>query len=307
MSRFRSLLLAHHAGDSLAAKLAVGQFSEQVARRTENAIKIADVFSSTVGTMPELLGMVIKGSADMALPTNDRLTAYSTKFACINIPFIFDDVFHADRVLDGPFREWVAPDLEACGLTLLSTWDWGFRQFTTSKHPILTPEDFLGLKIRIPKIKIYYDYIAALGAIPTWIEYSRLYDYLIHGVVDGQENPLSVIASLGISGIQKHITIINYSYGTLIHVINRDRFNELTGEQKVIVKKESEKAANLMREMLRKEESVLLEKLAASGVDVVTPDTEKFKSVVNSIKHTIKAYVGAGNYNQFVDMVDRLR
>lgn len=307
MSKFKSLLLAHHAGDSHATRVAVKQFTDNVARRTDGQLTIADVLNSTMGTMPALLRMVIDGAADMALPTNDRLSIHSSKFDCINIPFAFENHAHADRVLDGEFTDWIQPDMDKLGLTFLGTWDWGFRQITNSRRPILHPEDMRGLKIRVPLIPKYRDAVLALGGTPTWIEYSQLHQAIQEGLVDGQENPVAVIHALGIQHHQKYLSMLNYSYGTLALIVNRKSFDSLTPEQQLILREESTRAGQSMRQLLRSQEAQQLDEFAHQGVCIDTPDPAPFRAALKQIARSAGRPADAENTEFFLDMVERHR
>ncbi len=72
-------------------------------------------------------------------------------------------------------------------------WDNGFRQMTTSTKPIATPQDLVGLKIRVPVSSIYTSLFKALGAAPTSINLGEVYSSLQTHICDGQENPLIVV------------------------------------------------------------------------------------------------------------------
>ena len=307
MSKFKSLLLAHHAGDSHATQVAVKQFTDNVAQRTGGQVTIANVFNSTLGTMPELLRMVSDGSADMALPTNDRLSVYSHKFDCLSMPFMFDDYAHADRVLDGEFAQWVGPDLNHLGMIYLGSWEWGFRQLTNSRHPLRRPEDMQGLKIRVPPIPQYREMVLSFGGTPVLVEYSQLKSIIRQGLIDGQENPIAVIDSLGLQQVQKYLSLINYSYVTLAHIVNKESFESLSQEQQAILYDESHKAALLMRQLVRSQESQQLAKFAGQGVQIDEPDPIPFKVAMGSVYKNVCASAGAENVHYFLSMVERQR
>lgn len=73
------------------------------------------------------------------------------------LPFIFDDYEHVYRTLDGPSLNWLSPLAEKEGFIILSNWEWGFRNLTNNKRPIMKPEDVRGLKIRTPLTRMGID------------------------------------------------------------------------------------------------------------------------------------------------------
>src|SRR3984957_16339649 len=72
-------------------------------------------------------------------------------------------------------------------------WDNGYRQVTSSTHPINTPDDSKGFKIRVPVSPLWTSMFKAFGASPASINFSEVYSALQTKIVEGQENPVSLI------------------------------------------------------------------------------------------------------------------
>jgi len=307
MSKFKTLLLAYHGGNNHAISLAARQFSENVTQRTNGQITIATVQNSALGSIPQLLRLVIDGSADMALLPYERLGLYAPKFGCVCMPFVFDDHAHADRVLDAEFDAWARPSLTPLGVTLLGGWEWGFRQLSNSRRPILRPEDIQDLKIRLPPVPPFRSMVVALGGIPVMVEFSQLVRAIRRGLIDGQENPVSVIHSLGLQFDQKYLSLLNYIYGLLGHVVNSACFAGLTDEQKIILKEESLKAAELARQFARSHEAEQLDEFARQGMQIDRPDVAPFKALMKPVYAELGEIYGAENVRSFLAMVERQR
>ena len=120
--------LGHFAADSHPGNLASKMFAEGVEKRTNGAIKVIIYPNNALGSPPEVLEQNILGAVDMSLPTQGQLGKYSKKFNCVMLPFIFNNYEQADKVLDGKFITWAAPDLDKAGLVFLSNWEWGFKK-----------------------------------------------------------------------------------------------------------------------------------------------------------------------------------
>ncbi|MDR3411699.1 MAG: TRAP transporter substrate-binding protein [Formivibrio sp.] len=306
MSKFKPLLLIYP-DNSQSTLAAVKQFVDNVARRTNGQITIAAVPISKLVNQPVLVDMVIDGYADMALPAHDRLRACSKIFGCIGAPFAFDDYAHADRVLDGEFADHVRPDLEKTGMVYLGSWEWGFRQITNSRHPILDPENMRGLKIRVPTTPLCQNMIRALGSTPVMVEFEQLARAIRQGLIDGQENPIEIIHALGLQQTQKYLCLLNYSYGTLAHVFNKNRFDNLTPTQQMILHEESRKAGQLMRQLTRSRETEQLAEFASNGVQIDRPDQSAFKALMAPVYAGMRESFGPETVRTFLDMVERQR
>lgn len=307
MATFKTLLLAHHTGDDPITRAAINQFAKRVTERSGGLLNIADMPSGALGNIPELLNMVMKAQADMALAPHDRLSAVLPKFGCISLPFVFDDIDHADRVINGPFSDWAMPDLLQRGLHSLSNWEWGFRQITNSRHPILIPDDLRGLKIRVPPIPQMQEAMFALGAMPVVVEYGRILDALRQGLVDGQENPVAVIRALNLHDYQAYLSMLDYNYSGVLHVINRQSFESLSSEHQSILSEESAQAGAYMRKTLRARQQQQLDELAALGMQINRPELAPFRASMAPALEQLKTLFGEARTMTFLDMVEHLR
>jgi tripartite ATP-independent transporter DctP family solute receptor len=296
--------IGHFAADSHPGNAAVKMFIEAVEKRTNGAIKIANYPNNALGSPPEVLEQNILGAVDMSLPTQGQLGKYSKKFNCVMLPFAYNDYAHADKVLDGKFIAWAVKDLEPAGLVFLSNWEWGFRNLTNSKRPVINPEDVKGLKIRTPPELPTQAAMEALGAIVATINFNELQMALKQGVVDGQENPIAVIHSNKIYETQKYLTMTGHNYNTMVHVISKKVWDKLSPDQQKIVKEESKLAGDWMRKTCREAEAGQIKELQQFGMEVTTPDKAKFKALMKPAYDRMKAIAGEENITAFMKMVD---
>jgi len=295
----------HYAAKGHPGDLAANMFAENVEKRTNGAIKITVYPNNELGSPPELLEQNIAGAIEMSLPTQGALDKYSKKFAAVMLPFVFRDYQHAWKVLDGPFMDWAAPDLNKQGLIFLSNWEWGFRNITNNVRPINTPEDVKGLKLRTPPEIQLEAAMEALGAVVTKIAFPELYMSLKQGVVDGQENPLAVIYHFKIYEVQKYLALTHHVYNSMVHVMSKRIWDSLTPEQQAILKEESKKAGDFMRQRMQEEEKGLVDKLKEEGMIVTEPDVSLFKAKMKPAWDRIAGYAGREYVDKFLEMVEQ--
>jgi len=301
------LKLGHYANAEHAGNKAAKMFADGVARRTNGEITVEIYPNNELGNPPEVLEQSVLGVIDMSLPTQGQLAKYSKKFGCVMLPFAYEGYDHAYKVLDGPFIKWAGKDLEDAGLVFLSNWEWGFRNLTNSVRPINTPDDVKGLKIRTPPELSNQSAMEALGATVQTIQFSELPMALKQGVVDGQENPVSVIYAFKIYETQKYLAMTGHTYNSMVHVISKKTWDKLTPEQQQIVKEESKKAGDYMRKTLRDAESDQLVKLQELGMEVTRPDVKLFKAKMGPAYERMKASVGAENLKYFLKIVEEAK
>lgn len=298
------LKIGHFANENHAGQDACKMFAAGVEERTKGNVTVKIYPNNQLGAPPEVLEQNILGAIDMSLPTQGQLAKYSQKFGCVMMPFMYSDYDHAYRVLDGPFMKWAAPDLEAQGLVFLSNWEWGFRNLTNSVHPVNEPEDVKGLKIRTPPELSNQAAMEALGGIVQTIAFTELPMALKQGVVDGQENPVSVILAFKIYETQKYLAMTGHTYNSMVHVMSKVTWDKLTKKEQQIIREESKKAGDYMRETLRAAEKDEIKKLEEFGMEVTYPDVSKFKALMGPAYKRMEASVGAENAKEFIEMVE---
>ncbi|MDR1376670.1 MAG: TRAP transporter substrate-binding protein [Synergistaceae bacterium] len=303
----RELRLGHFGSENHPSHTAAKQFAENVEKRTNGEIKIVIYPNNVLGSPPEVLEQVVLGALDMSLSGQDQLAKHVPLFDAVSIPFSVGGYEHMDRILDGPFKEWAAPEAEKVGLVYLSAWEWGFRQITNSKHPILTPEDAQGLKIRTPPAMAYQAGIEALGANVQTIAFAELVMAMRQGVVDGEENPISVIYDLKLYESQKYISIINYLYSSMTHVVAKPVWDSLTPEQQAIMREESDSARLVMRNLVREEEQKQIVEMRKMGIQIDEPVLEPFRAKMGPAYEKISSNIGKENFDKWMKMAEETR
>lgn len=296
-----TLRLAHFAAETHPGHIAAQQFADAVKQRTDGAVEVEIYPANQLGSPPEQLEQTVLGAIDMNLPTQGGLDKYEKAFGTVMTPFAFKDYDQAHAVLDGPFNDWVAPKLEDQGLVLLSNWEYGFRNITNSKHPIETPDDVKGLKLRTPPELQIVAAVEGLGASTAQIAFPELPNALNQGVVDGQENPIGVIYHFKLDDFQDNLALTRHVYNSMVHVINKNTFDSLTPDQQAILREESKRAGETMRELVLAQEEDELKKLEERGMKVTRPDLAPFREAVaaSEAMQRVTDYTGKENMDKF--------
>jgi TRAP-type C4-dicarboxylate transport system substrate-binding protein len=105
-----------------------------------------------------------------------------------NMPFVFRDVNHMRKVIDGPIGDDCWPRSEQPGQAGGLGWmDGGSRSLYTKK-PVRTPADLKGQKVRMMGNPLFVDTMNAMGGNGISMGYGEVFTALQTGVVDGAEN-----------------------------------------------------------------------------------------------------------------------
>ncbi len=302
------LKLGHYAPESHPANKAALMMAEGIKERTNGEVTIKIYPANQLGDGPEVLEQQIAGVVDMGLPGQPMMDKYGPKgdkpFATCMLPFVYKDYQHAWRVLDGPFAAWVAPKFDKLGLVHLANWEWGFRNLTNNKRPVMTPADVKGLKIRTPGEIQLQKTMESAGAVVTKINFKELPMALKQGVVDGQENPLSVIYHYKLYEVQPHLALTYHVYNSMMAVISKKSWDKLTADQQKVLREEAQKAGQWFRDEQQKEEVSLIGKLEEKGMKITRPDRAAFKAEMQYAYDAIAEYAGKHNVEKFLKMVE---
>ena len=181
--------------------------------------------------------------------------------------------------MDGDFGPYVRKKIEAAGVhPFEKIWDNGFRQVTSSRGPIRTPEDMQGFKIRTPVMPILTFLFESLGAGPSTIDIKEAYSALQIKLVDGEENPLALIDSWKFYEVQKYCSLTNHVWDGLWVLANARAFNRLPPDLQDIVSRNIDVAATGQRVDLRKLNDGLQVEIEKQGMQFNRPDPEPFRA-----------------------------
>lgn len=300
-----TMKLAHYAATDHPGGITAQKFADAVKERTGGNI-IIDVYpNNQLGAPDEMLEQNIMGVVDMTLGTQGSLDKYSKKFATVMMPFAFESYEHAYKVLDGPFYDWTKDDLLEQGLVFVGSWDYGFRNMTNSKRPINSIDDVKGLKIRTPGEIQLQSCMEALGAEVQKIAFNELFLSLKQGVVDGQENPLSVIYFNKFYEAQKYLAVTNHVYNSMNLVVSKKVWDTLPEEYQTIIREESKNAAEYMRSEIQNGDAKYIKLLEEAGMEVTYPDKASFAKQMGPSYKAIADYCGTQEYiDTFLKMVE---
>jgi TRAP-type C4-dicarboxylate transport system substrate-binding protein len=90
--------------------------------------------------------------------------------------------------------------------------DNGMRQVATIPRPIATPDDFAGMKIRVPPGQMIFDTFKAFGAEPVTTPANEIYAALKSGKVEAQENPLAILEGFRLYELVKYVSLTNHMW-----------------------------------------------------------------------------------------------
>jgi tripartite ATP-independent transporter DctP family solute receptor len=275
--------LGHAINEQDVFHLAALKFKEEVEAKTGGEITVLVYPNATLGDERNLLESLKMGTVDMGIITGGPVINFLPSFGVLDLPFLFTSPEHAYKVLDGSIGQDFITEMERLGWKCLAYGERGFRNLTNSKRPIEKPEDIKDLKIRVMQNPIYIDSFTALGANAVPMAWTEALTALQQGTIDGQENPLNVIAAYNINESNKYLSITRHAYAPNLIMMSMRMWGKLTPEQQTIVQDSAKTAAKLNRDVDNEKEAEWLQQLKDAGMVVTEPDLTKFREAVSSV------------------------
>lgn len=299
-----SLRFGYEAPRSDTQHEAAKKFNELLKEKTDGEVKLTLFPDSTLGNAQTMIGAVRGGTIDLEMSGSPNFSGLVSNLNVIDIPFIFKNREHAYAVLDGKIGQGLLKELEDQGLKGLAFWEVGFRSFTNSKHPVTSPDDIKGLKVRTNQNPMYIEAFSLLGANPVPMPLSELYTALETRAVDAQEHPIGIFWSVKLYEVQKYLSLTNHGYTPLIVVMNKAKFDGLSPELQQAIVESAQEAGKYQRQLNLDNEKGIIDQLKKEGVEVIEEvDNKPFKAIIEA--DVRKAFIEK-NGDSLVKQIDTL-
>ena len=278
-----TIKLAHVVNEKDAFQIAALKFKELVEKGTNGQVKIEIYPNATLGDERTLVEGMQVGTVDMGIITDGPIANFLPEIAAFEMPFLFTSSEEAYKVLDGPVGQKVLDKLDTVNLKGLAFAERGFRNLTNSKHPVNTPADVAGLKIRVMENPVYIDTFKALGANAVPMAWTEALTALQQGTIDGQENPINVIYAFKLNETQKYLSITKHSYAPATILMSKKLFDSFPKETQDILVKSAKDAAAYEREWNASQMADQIKALKEGGMEIIEPDLAPFQEAVKPV------------------------
>ncbi|HMA75412.1 MAG TPA: DctP family TRAP transporter solute-binding subunit [Xanthobacteraceae bacterium] len=252
-------------------------FKDLAEKYTNGRVKVEVYPNSSLYKDKEELEALQLGSVQLLAPSISKFGPLGIKeFDVFDLPFLMSDDARARQMMASPMMADLNKKLEAKGVLPVAYWDNGAHVYTANK-PLIRPEDFRGMKMRIQGSKVLDAVARELGAIPQIMAFSELYQALQTGVVDGEDNVPSNILTQKFYEVQKYLTVSYHGRLTYALVTNKKFWDGLPADLKEPLGRAVKETTDYFNETAAKDNDDALEKIKASGkiqVHVLT-DAEK--------------------------------
>lgn len=254
------------------------EMSAAIKQETNGRVDIQIFPSNQLGSDTDTLSQLRSGGVEFFTLSGLILSTLVPAASINGIGFAFPDYPAVWKAMDGDLGEYIRGQITKANLVVMDKiWDNGFRQTTSSTKPIKTPDDYKGFKIRVPVSPLWTSMFKAFDASPASINFNEVYSALQTKIVEGQENPLALIATAKLYEVQKYCSLTNHMWDGYWFLANRRAWERLPADVRTIVAKNINGSAMKAREDTEKLNANLQAELAGKGFIFNQPDLGPFR------------------------------
>jgi len=276
----KKLVLAHiNNNDSAAVEFE--WMAKEANARSKGSLDVQFFGGTLLAKELEIMNAVKSGNVAMGDPAGAAATVFP-EMSLFLVPYLVASYDQAYRLFNGKVGEQLDKTFqEKYGVKTLFFFDYGFRHFWNSKHPIVEPKDLRGLKIRVQLAKVFGDTINGLGGNAVPMPWGEVIPAAQQKVIDGADLPIVNILQLKVYEVSKYCSMTYHNYGPTLMVMNLGMWNGLSDAEKKLLLDLSREVQGRIRHSTESVDSLAKAKelLEPKGMLVNAANTEAFRKV----------------------------
>jgi tripartite ATP-independent transporter DctP family solute receptor len=260
------------------------------------------------GGDPDALKMLIAGEIQFFTLMGGIIGTVVPVAEAQQVPFAFKSAPDAHKAIDGPLGRYIGEEMAAKGMYLfpVAGFDNGMRQVAGIPRAIAKPEDFAGMKIRVPPGQMIFDTFQAFGAQPVTTSANQIYDALKTGRVEAQENPLAILEGFKLYEVVKYVSMTNHMWSGFNLMAHLATWRGLPDDIKGAIERNAAKYVRQQREDQGKLNASLREAFTRRGLVFNDVDQAAFRAKLPRVYATWKDRLGSKCWSLLEAEVGRL-
>jgi tripartite ATP-independent transporter DctP family solute receptor len=254
---------------------------ETIGAETNGQVAISLFPNNQLGSDTDMMTQLRSGALELATMPGTVLSTLIPTASLTGVGFAFTSYDKVWAAMDGEVGKFIRGNVEKAGLVPFEAmWDNGFRQITSSTHPIKTPEDLANFKIRVPVVPLWVAMFSALGAAPVSIPLNEAYSALQTKIADGQENPLALIESAKFYEVQKFCSLTNHSWDGFWLLSSARIWKNIPQDAQKVMQKHFNAAAKKQRDDIVQANTEYQKNLESKGLTFNTTQADAFQAAL---------------------------
>jgi TRAP-type transport system periplasmic protein len=268
------------------------RMADLAAERSKGRLELQLFPNQGLGNERDMIEGMQLGTVDMAIINTPLLASFEPRFMLFDMPFLFNDWNHVNKVLSGSVGKELIKALEPKGLKAFAFSTAGFRHVVNQRREVRTPEDLKGLKIRTLDNPVHVAIMNAMGANATPMQYGEVATALRQGTIDGLDFQLGSSATEKMYEVNKYMSLTGHVFTGVIYLASQKRYNALPADLQKVLAEAAVAGANTETELFNKFEQDARKILEEHGMKVIDVDKAPFRARTESVYKTFQDRIG---------------
>ena len=261
---------AHSLSTTEPAHQAAEYFAKNVAARTNGRVQIQVFPGEQLGPGREVNEMIRQGANVMNITDPGYLSDFVPDIGVLNGPYLIKDPKDYEKLLASDWYKGVEQKLNQAGFKLIMANGFFGQRHMIADKPIRKPEDAAGMTVRVPPNTMWIETFKAMGARPTTVQWSEVYNALQQNVVQAAEAPLGSLWGVKLHEQRKVISLTGHFTAFVMWPINAGYFAKLPPDVQQVLLEEGKKAGEYMTKLTLEQQQDYMDKFKSAGVTFVT-------------------------------------
>jgi tripartite ATP-independent transporter DctP family solute receptor len=254
---------------------------DRIREATSGRVDIRLFPANQLGADTDLLSQVRYGAVEFFNLSSLILATFVPLSGITSVGFAFRSYDEVWKAMDGDFGKHIRAEIARRPIFAMPRiWDNGFRHVTSSTREIRTPVDLQGFRLRVPPAPALTSLFKALNAGPAPINFNETYTALQTKVVEGQENPLAIIATARLYEVQSSCSLTGHVWDGYWVLGNKRTFEQLPEDVREIITAEIDRSALDQRADIAKLNESLKTDLASKGLSFIDVNRDEFRAAL---------------------------
>lgn len=263
--------------------------------------------NSELGLEKDYFAYMSQGiSVDYAIVAPSHMSTFSQMAPLMDMPFLFRDLEHWDKVLSGDALDPIAEDIaEQADVRIIGYAGGGTRNLIT-QEPVRTIEDIENMKIRVMGAPIQTRIFDAIEMAPTVIAYSEVYNAMQTGVISAAENEAAGIEQMKFYEVGPYIDLTKHAITVRPLCFSGKTFRSLPEDLQDVILRAGEEAGAYGRELESTQDAEKLQMMEEKGWITIVPfeERERLLELAEPVKQAYAEELGASDVLEAVNAVE---
>jgi len=266
--------------------VAVENFGKKMEKATNGRISVQMYGTMQLGGEKEMIEQAQVGALQLPRVSVGALGPVIDELNVFNLPYVFRNTAHMQKVVDGPIGKDLLDKVTASGKGLVGLcWmDAGARSLYSTKKPVNALADLKGMKFRVMGNPIFVDMMNALGGNGVPMGYDQVFNALQTGVIDGAENNPPSFVFDNHYQVAKYYTIDEHLIIPELLLFSKKSWDGLSKADQSLVRKFAREAQFEERKLWAEYEKQAMEKAKAAGIQILQISAKDKKAMQDAVK-----------------------